>query len=199
MADLWSDYTDALIKDIDQRIGNKYKLSVRDLLSNLDRYSSQPNISATISNLKEESNKYIDGLLDGMKPQAKEMDDSMAKASEITRQLAQNISMQAKQNNKPVIKPVELTRNRDMEEIIQVDNVNDQLLKLAERLVEQSNFVADFTFAYKNYNVGSWLFSTNSKDYTINVFLPSNSALDLEVGRQELNDLFDSAMSFVRG
>ena len=37
MADLWSDYTDFVIDNIDKSIGKKYKMSLRDLLTDPEK------------------------------------------------------------------------------------------------------------------------------------------------------------------
>lgn len=199
MADLWSDYTDALMKDIDKSLGSKYKMSIQNLLADPTKYVSQPNVQLTVGNMKEDANKYIDGLLGGMPDEVKALEDSTAKANEMTRQLAQNISMQTKQHDVPLVKPYDVTREPAREEVIQIDTVDDQLLKLAEKLTEGSNMVADFTYSFKNFNIGSWLFSRNEKNYVLSVYMPPNNAYDLELSRLELNDLFDDAANFIRG
>lgn len=199
MADLWSDYADVLIKGVDKSLVSKYKISASDLFTDMTEYMSQPNLRLTIENMKDDSNKYVDGLLAGMPEAVKELNDNMAKANEATRQLSQNISMQAKQHDVPFIKPYDIARDTDSEEVIQVDLVNDQILKLVEKLVVGSNMVADFTYGFKNYNVGSWLFDRNVKNYRIDVYLPDNDAFDIELGRDEVNDLFDEAAGMARG
>ncbi len=199
MADLWSDYTDALLKDIDKSIGEKYDVQIRELLGNLPKYTAKQNIGITISNMKEDANNYIDNALKDMPNETRALDDSMSRVSAITAQLSQNISMQTRQHNVPFIRPLDIIRSTGSDEEIQINTVDDQLMRLVEKMVESSNMVADFSYTFKDYKIGSWLFDRNQKNYILTVFVPQNDALDLENGRQELNDLFDSAANFVRG
>jgi TPP-dependent trihydroxycyclohexane-1,2-dione (THcHDO) dehydratase len=199
MADLWSDYTDVLINQIDRSLGDKYKMSINDLLTNAAKYTATPNIALTISNMREEANKYIDSVLNEMPTQVKALEDMVSRASAITGQLSQNISMQTKQHNVPLIKPQSIARDTAKDEVIDINFIDDQLMKLAEKLVEGANLVADFGYSYKNYNIGSWLFDRDEKNYLLNVYLAPNDAFNLELGRQELNDLLDAAAAFVRG
>ncbi|MCL4379703.1 MAG: hypothetical protein M1160_03770 [Candidatus Marsarchaeota archaeon] len=199
MADLWSDYTDALIKEIDRGIGDKYKIGIADLLSNVQKYASRQNIQTVVGNMREDVNRYIDDALKGMPEQVKAMEESLAKANEITRQLAQNISMQTRQHNVPLIKPFNVARNTANEETIEVDRVDDQVLRLAERLTDGAIMVADFTTDYKNTTIGSWLFGREGKNYVLMVRIEPNDAINMELSRQELNDLFDAASASLRG
>lgn len=199
MAELWSDYTDALIKELDRSIGDKYKIGIADLLSNVQKYAGRQNIQTVVSNMREDVNRYIDDALKGMPEQMKEMEDSLAKANEITRQLAQNISMQTRQHSVPLIKPFNIARNTTDEETIQIESVDDQVLRLVERLTDGAMMVADFTADYKNSTIGSWLFGREGKNYMLTVRIEPNDAIDMELSRQELNDLFDAANASLRG
>ncbi len=199
MADMWSDETDGLLRDVDKKLGSKYKMTVRDLLANLPKYAGQSDISVTIDNMREDVNKYIDGLLEKMPAVTRDLENSMAQANSITRQLSMNIGMQAKQNNVPVIKPVDITRDTDEEEVIAINAVDEQVLKLVEKLVGRSNLIADFSYPFKTYSIGSWFFGGDTKNYTIDVDIAPNDAYDMEMSRQEINDLFDQSLNFVRG
>ena len=86
MADLWSDYTDALLKDIDKSIGEKYDVQIRELLGNLPKYTAKQNIGITISNMKEDANNYIDNALKDMPSETRALDDNMSRVSSITAQ-----------------------------------------------------------------------------------------------------------------
>ena len=197
MADLWSDYTDSLIDTMDKDISAKYKMRLRDLLTDPGKYADQPNIGVTISNMKEDANKQIDTMLAGMQDEVKRLEDDMSKINSITQQLAQNISMQSKQHNVPLIKPVDITRDTGSEDTIVLNSVDSDALKLAEKLIMSSVMVADFSYTYKSYSVGSWFFGGH-KNYSIAVYVPENEAYRLELARDELNDLLDFAADFTK-
>ncbi len=198
MAELWSDYTDAIIKEVDKQVGGKFSFSISDFLNDAPKYASERGIEVTISNMREAVNSHIDELLQELPEQVKALDDSIAKANAITRQLSQNISIQAKQNNVPLIKPMQIERDAAREETITINSVDDQTIKLAGKLISTSNLVADFSYQYKDSRIGSWFFSGN-KDYTVSVYVPPSDAFSLELSRIELNSLFDAAANYIRG
>jgi archaellum component FlaC len=198
MAEILSDYTQSLVKDMDKEAGTRFSLSISEAINNLDKYATRPNIGVTISNMKEYANKYIDNALGSVSKEAKDMEDDLSRADSITRQLTQNISMQAKQHEVPIIKPFNVARDISKEETIEIDSIDDQTIKLMERLALRSDMIADFSYKFKEKAVGSWLFS-GAKNYVVNVHVPQNEAMNLELAREELNGVFDAASHYVSG
>jgi hypothetical protein len=198
MAELWSDYTDMLIKGIDKQIGSKYKFSLAALLTNPNRYAAQPNVQISIDNMREDVDKYIDDKAKAMADEQKNLDDAASKADSITGQLGRSISVQARQSNIPMIKPVTMDRDTDREETIYVDAIDNGVSALVQKLVSASILVADLSASYKNYSIGSWLFS-GSKNYVLNVYMPDSALLALEASRLEINGLLQLASSTIKG
>ncbi|MCL4390893.1 MAG: hypothetical protein QW194_01960 [Candidatus Micrarchaeaceae archaeon] len=198
MADLWSDYTDFVIDNIDKSIGKKYKMSLRDLLTDPESFSSDPNIQNTIKSMADDVNAYIDQALSKMSAQKQELDDNLTKADSVTKQLAQSISMQAKQNRVPFIVPVSIDRDDTKEEVISVDSAGSDVLALIEKLAASSTLIADFTTQYDNSLIGNWFFS-GPKNYTINVYLPDSDIISMQDSRDELLGLLDAASALIAG
>ncbi len=198
MADLWSDYSDGIIKNVDKQIGVKYKLTLRSLLMDPSKYVSQPNIQMTIENLKEEVGKYFDGRVNEMEVEKKAFEDAAMRSDALTGQLSQSISIQARQNNVPMIKPVAVERDTDEEEKIYIDSVDNSVIALVSKLVLSSLLIADFTTTYGNYKAGEWLFSGH-KNYVLSVYMPSNGYLQLQSSRDEIIALLDTASGFIKG
>ncbi len=198
MAEHWSDYTDFVLTSIDKKISTKYKISLKKLLSGPSKFSSQPNIQATIKNLAEEVNSFIDTAIASMPDAKKALADSVLKADAVTRQLSQNISMQAKQHKVPVVTPVSIIRDETKEEIISVNDSTPDVLALVEKLAASSMLVADFSYAYQNASIGSWLFSGH-KNYILEVFVPDNDVAMLEASRIEITDLLAAAGVMIAG
>ena len=198
MADLWSDYTDFVIDNIDKSIGKKYKMSLRDLLTDPESFSSDPNIQNTIKSMADDVNAYIDQALSKMSAQKQELDDNLTKADSVTKQLAQSISMQAKQNRVPFIVPVSIDRDDTKEEVISVDSAGSDVLALIEKLAASSTLIADFTTQYDNSLIGNWFFS-GPKNYTINVYLPDSDIISMQDSRDELLGLPDAASALIAG
>jgi hypothetical protein len=198
MADLWSDYTDMLIAGIDKQFSSKYKFSLRALLTDPTKYASQQNVQVTIDNMKEEADKYLDDRVTALGAEQKDFDDAAAKADSISGQLARSITMNAKQNNVPVITPVAVDRDMTREKRVYIDTIDSSVTMLIEKLAASSMLIANLSTTYKEYTFGSWLFSGN-KDYVVSVFVPDSSLLMLEASRIELDGLLLSASSFIKG
>ena len=198
MADLWSDYTDFVIDNIDKSIGKKYKMSLRDLLTDPESFSSDPNIQNTIKSMADDVNAYMDQALSKMSAQKQELDDNLTKADSVTKQLAQSISMQAKQNRVPFIVPVSIDRDDTKEEVISVDSAGSDVLALIEKIAASSTMIADFTTQYDNSLIGNWFFS-GPKNYTINVYLPDSDVISMQDSRDELLGLLDAASAMIAG
>ena len=198
MADLWSDYTDFVIDNIDKSIGKKYKMSLRDLLTDPESFSSDPNIQNTIKSMADDVNVYMDQALSKMSAQKQELDDNLTKADSVTKQLAQSISMQAKQNRVPFIVPVSIDRDDTKEEVISVDSAGSDVLALIEKIAASSTMIADFTTQYDNSLIGNWFFS-GPKNYTINVYLPDSDVISMQDSRDELLGLLDAASAMIAG
>jgi hypothetical protein len=196
MADLWSDYSDALIADIDAKLGSKYKMSISDLLTDPSKYAGNDNIQTTIKNMRSDVDFYIDDRLAKMADERKLLEDSVFKANSITTQLAQNISMQAKQYKVPVIKPVMIDRDDTDDVVIYVDAVDAPLLALVDKLSSSAMFIADYTYSYKQSKIGSWMFS-GTGNRILSVFLRPSDVLSLENSKAELDGIFDSAAAFI--
>ncbi len=195
--EIWSDYTDYVISSIDGKISGKYKLSIRDFLSNPAKYAKTANIKTTVSNMIEEVNSYIDGIILNMADENNALGDLLSKVGSATAQLKQNISIQAKQSKIPIVTPVLVDRNESNEERIFISAVNPDILSLIQKLTSDSNFIADLTYKYRNVEIGSWLFS-GAKNHLINLYLPDNEIIALESAKTEIVDLMDAASALMQ-
>ncbi len=197
MANPWSDYTDEIISEVDDELGTKYKMSVRRLLAEPTKFMKIDGIGVTVRNMHEDVTNYVDDMLEDMADEQKKFENDVAKAVGITQQLSQNIMMQAKQNKIPFITPAAMERNEAAEEIIYIDNVDSNVLALAESFVKNANLIADFSYNYKDDKIGSWLFD-GEKNYMLRVYLPPSQILYLETSKEELENLFKNIEETIR-
>jgi uncharacterized protein YllA (UPF0747 family) len=196
MAALWSDISDSLITEMDKKLGSKYKITIRELLANPGRFSKTANIRNTVSNLKEEVDNYIDDALSTMSAEQKALDDAAMKADSLTSQLAQNVSMQAKQYKIPIVKPVMIDRDMSKDETVYINTLDSGVLALVEKLCASSVYIADYGTNFGKYRIGEWLFS-GQKNYVIRAYLPPSEVLSLQASKEELDSLFTAALSFL--
>ncbi|MCL4403568.1 MAG: hypothetical protein M1500_02365 [Candidatus Marsarchaeota archaeon] len=197
MADLWSDYTDSVIDGIDNKVGSKYGLSLRDLLTDPGKFSSKQNITVTISNLQEEVNSYIDSLIASMPDQEHAFENSAAKCDSLSKQLSQAVILQARQNKVPVINPASLAKDDSRDETVYISAFDSSTSALIDRLLTHTFYVADYSYKIKSYSVASWLFSGH-KNYILNAYLTPNEVLNAETARGELVDLLSTAEDYIK-
>jgi hypothetical protein len=198
MAELWSDYTDSLISDIDEELGSKYgKMNLRKFLTNPARFADQPDIGTDFQNLRKDTDSYIDALFESLGKEKQDFEDNLIKADTMTAQLGNNISMQAKQLKIPFIKPALMERDDSTDEKLYVDTVNPDVFALIAKLVSNAVYIADNTYTYMDKRIGDWLFG-GSRNYVLRVYMPQNRAMLLNDAREEINGMFDTASEIVK-
>jgi len=198
MAELWSDYTDMMVGELEATVKSKYNLSLKKLLTNPMQFADDKTVSVKIDNIKEDVNKYLDDVVGQLEEERKALENNAVKSDSLTNQLNQRISLEAKQVNVPVIKPYAVARDETRDEIVYVNSVDSSTLALIDKLTNSSTFVADMTYKYKDYNIGVWFFS-GQKNYVVSVALEPNPVLNVEGSRTELNMLIDNAKEILKG
>ncbi len=198
MAQFWSDYTDFVITSIDKSLEGKYKITLRDLLSDPEKYTSMQGIENTVKNMQADVTSFIDSSIASMPEEKTALEDALSRADSVTKQLLDSISLRSKQYKVPVIKPVSVGRDTAKDEVISVGTATQETLALVEKLASLSVFIADMSSTYENALIGSWLFS-GSKDYIMNVFMPDNDVAMLESTKAELNDMLESTLAVIQG
>ncbi|OWP53275.1 hypothetical protein Micr_00683 [Candidatus Micrarchaeum sp.] len=194
----WSENTNDLIESLAPVINDKYGIALKDILINPAFYVSKKDIETTFSSIRNEVDDYVETTMKGLEDEKKNFEKDGLKCDAVSKQLTQSITMLAKQNNIPVIKPVSIDRNVDNEEVIYVNNIDSGLTALITKLASASSFIADFSTTYKTYSLGQWLFDGH-KNYVINVSLEQNSYMDLDQARDELKVIMDGIDAYFKG
>lgn len=194
----WSENTNDLVESLAPVINDKYGIALKDILINPAFYVSKKDIETTFSGIRDEVDDYVETAMKGLEDEKKNFEKDGLKCDAVSKQLAQSITMLAKQNNIPVIKPVSIDRNVDNEEVIYVNNIDSGLTALMTKLASASSFIADFSTTYKTYSLGQWLFDGH-KNYVINVSLEQNSYMDLDQARDELKVIMDGIDAYFKG
>jgi hypothetical protein len=195
MAKMFNADTEQLLKRITPAIKSKYDLNINELVANPQKFAGDASIPDKIDGIKADVSTSIDGIIASMGDAEKELDGEMSKADSISKKLIQQVSIHSKQNNIPVITPYLAERDDKINENIYIDNADDPVLTLIERLVSNSIFILSSTTSYKDYQIAEFTFVTNSKDYTIRININLNTVFDLEYSRTEILDALDAAKS----
>ncbi|MEM3199526.1 MAG: hypothetical protein QXD11_02145 [Candidatus Micrarchaeaceae archaeon] len=199
MADaVWSSYTEYLITAIDMKIGSKYGVSIRELLNNPAKFASNKGILDTINSIKDDVQEYVKSKIDSKEDEKEALETSLQKADDLTGQFRQAIKDQAEKVGVAIITPDSISRDESKDEIIFTNDASPASLAMVQKLVSMTLFIADLTTTYKNYSIGSWLFS-GYKNYVVNVALPQNEVMLLDTSKNELIDLLDAAGNAITG
>ncbi|MGC8652140.1 MAG: hypothetical protein ACP5UH_02735 [Candidatus Micrarchaeia archaeon] len=198
MAELWSDYTGAMISDIDPDIKKKYGMALSELLANPRGFAGEENLAIKIGNIKDDVDSYIESQKQQALLREKNFSDMLERADSITQKISQRVSVIAKQSSVPLIKPVSIDKGAASEERIYVDSSDDSVMGLVEKLAASSMIIADFTSEYNSYKLGEWYFSGH-KNYTLSVYLPPSNVMLLDNSKQELDALLNAAIEFISG
>ncbi|MGC8694153.1 MAG: hypothetical protein ACP5RI_00850 [Candidatus Micrarchaeia archaeon] len=199
MADSWDDDVDGLLTDVDDLLYSKYKIHVKDLLNNPYRFGNFNNIVNITELMKSDVDDYINGFIDLMKNEVKKLNDDELKATAVTSQISQTLSLAAKQKNIPIITPVSYSPDQTRTEIILIENNDQNLTLLLQKLIENAILVIDTTIKYENYKFGNWTIITqNGKNYNIQLNINSNMLLKIMQSKKTIDNLFDNAGTIVK-
>ncbi|MDE1850511.1 MAG: hypothetical protein KGH54_01810 [Candidatus Micrarchaeota archaeon] len=182
--------TMSFIKTIDKQIGEKYLVSLQDVITDPDTVARKPNAKEILAGMKTDANAYFDSLLKNLEDEAKRFNAELESVSALYIQISEHIKAKAQSSNVPVIKPVSVERDASKEETIIVSTDDTAIELLISKLIGASTYVADTSTTYKTYTIGSWLFS-GSKNYNLGLNPPSSVILNIEASRDEINFRID--------
>ncbi len=193
---VWSEDAGTIIEALEPKINSTYGVSLKDLLNNPAFYVSKDGIETTVANIREEATSYISDLESKLQDDKKNLEKDGLKCDAVSKQLAQNISMQAKQNNVPLIKPNGMDRNEDEDEVLYINNIDNGTIALISKLTAISSFIVDFSTSYKTYSLGRWIFD-GQKNYMVAVSMEPNPIIDLDAVNDELSGLIDDLEDYI--
>ncbi len=197
MEKLWSDYADTIITQVSSNIKDKYNIDLVDLISDPSKFLNTPTINDKINNIKADINSSIDQIITSLGNAKNRLDDEMSVASSLSNKINQHITLHAKQNNVPLIKPYFFKVDEQQTETVYLDNADDITLEFVTKLISLSNAVMLSTIEYKDYTVGEWMFTTSTKNYSLRINIPVNPVYEVESARTEILDYLNSAKDYV--
>lgn len=198
MAEKWSDFTDGILNDRSDEINKKYGLNLADLLSNPGNYTNNLAAKANFEKIRDDIYGYLDQIETSIKDDREELNKNLKNCNDVTQKVSSFLADLSKKSNLPIISPANMRYNKDAVDIIYINEFNDSISSLLNKLASSSNFVLDSTDKYDDYSIGEWIFFGNHKSYDVNLLLEANTALDLDSSRNEINYLFANA-EFVMG
>ncbi len=198
MAEKWSDFTDGILNDRSDEINKKYGLNLIDLLSNPGNYTNNLAAKANFDKIRNDIYGYLDQIEDSIKDERDDLNKNLKNCDEVTSKITSFLNDLSKKSNVPIISPANMRYNKDSVDTVYINEFNDSISLLLNKLVSSSTFILDSTDKYDDYSIGEWIFFRDHKNYDVNLLLEGNTALDLDSSRNEINYLFANA-EFVIG
>ncbi|MCL5008609.1 MAG: hypothetical protein M1156_01820 [Candidatus Marsarchaeota archaeon] len=185
----WDDETEIMIQSIDAQSGSAVP-KLRDLLLNPQKYLLKPGADSTISKARSNVNMYFDALLEDLKDEQAKFTHELEGMSSQYNRISEVVMEKTLSLNVPYITPSYVELNRDESEEITISQYNDSVDQLVGKLTSASKYVADISIKYKEYTLGSWLFSCE-RPYIITLERPKNQLMYIESSRKAINDLLN--------
>lgn len=186
----WDDQTDDFITDLDETITKKYNLSLRSLLLNPDRYLGKKDIGTIINGVRDDADSYFNSLLENLQDEQTKLASEMESADAQYKTIDSVITSKSATARVPYIKPLFVSRMPDSEESIIIEKYDDTLEAFIGKLVNASNYVADMSATYKQYRLGSWIFS-GAKNHVLTINPPASPVLAIENGRTQIGGMIN--------
>ena len=187
----WDAQTDSFVSDLNPVISKKYGVNLRAMLLNPGAYAGKKDAQAAVDKLRGDVDRYFSQLLDGLKDEQERLGDVLEKATAQYKQVDSMISNKSSVLRIPYIRPLFVNRNPDNEETIVIEQYDSGLDPLIGKLVSVSSYVANVSATYKEYYIGSWLFS-GSKNYILTMNPPISPVLAVENGSAIVNGILNS-------
>lgn len=144
----------------------------------------------TLGDLRSRTDAYFDSQLDQIAGERQRLIHELESMHAQYTRMDQLIMEKAASMKVPYVKPALLEINQDLQEEITVDQYNDSVEGLINKLLSVSTYVADLSENFGDHMLGSWLFS-GSKPYLVTMQQPDSPAMDIERSRALIDGMLD--------
>ncbi len=186
-----SDDTQEYVNAIDQKIGDRYGVSLYNILNDSNALKGKDNAKQILIGMRADITEFFSSLTTKLKVEQEELENELKAADTLYNRINDLIKNKASFAGIPYVKPFGIERDTDNEENIVIDQFDNTVDTLITRLVGVVHYIADISAQYKEYNLGTWLFSGN-KNYLLTINPPTSILFNIEVGKSEINYALDS-------
>jgi transcription termination factor NusB len=186
----WDAQTDSFVSDLNSVLSKKYSVNFRAMLLNPGAYAGKKDAQAAVDKLRGDVDRYFSQLLDNLKDEQDKLALALEKTTAQYKQVDSMIANKSSALRVPYVRPLFINRNPDNEETIVIEQYDSDLDSFIGKLVSISSYVANISATYKQYYLGSWLFS-GPKNYLVAMNPPASPVLAVENGSAIVNGILD--------
>lgn len=194
----WDDETDMFVSDLADKISDKYSINLRSLLMSPDKYLDRKGMADTAKQIRDEIDSYFSDLMKGMEGETQKLQTELESATSQYKQVDSVISGKAAVARIPYVRPMFVSRDTAKEELVVVEKYEESFDALIGRLVNISSYVADISSPYKDFKIGSWLFS-GAKNYVFSINPPVSPVLAMENSKDIIESILDDIINRASG
>ena len=187
--DILSDDSLRYLSEIKPVIRKKYSIDVEEFLKEPANFNDNPGMAEKIRSIEKDVDAFFDQRIAGMGSEAAELKNALAAVDADTKKITQVITTKASIGQVPFVRPLYVDV-QEREEII-VEGYDASVDQLVTRMINISDYIADLSTVYKDYTIGSWLFSGRNR-YLLSISPPSSEIMVMDRSRDEIKGLLES-------
>jgi transcription termination factor NusB len=187
----WDAQTDSFVSDLNSVLSKKYNVNFKAMLANPNAYVGKKDAQAAVDKLRGDVDAYFSKLLDSLKDEQDKLYAALEKTTAQYKQVDSIVASKSSTLRVPYVRPLFINRNPDNEETIVLAQYDSDMDSFIGKLVSISSYVANISASYKQYYLGSWLFS-GAKNYIVTMNPPLSPVLAVENGSAIVNGILDS-------
>ena len=187
--DILSDDSLRYLSEIKPVIRKKYNIDVEELLKEPANYADNPGMADKIRSIGKDVDAFFDQRINEMGSEAAELKNALGIVDADTKKITQAITTKASIAQVPFVKPLFVDAH-EHEEII-IEGYDASVDQFVTRMINISDYIAELSTVYKDYTIGSWLFSGRSK-YMLSISPPASEIMVMDRARDEIKGLLES-------
>lgn len=187
----WDELTDSFITGIDNTILKDSDVTLRDIMTEPSRYSQKADASTILKKMQSAVNTYFSEVSTTFSSEKEKLNSELDNISTIYSKIVSILNEKIESAKIPLIFPYTIDINRNNSENIIIDTYDNSIELLIGKLISTSKYVAEVSSKYKDYTLGSWIFSgDNIRIITIKP--PESIIIQIENSQETLNEYLTS-------
>jgi hypothetical protein len=188
----WDESLNQFMDELDKASSKKLNISIKDMLSDPDKYSKDAKFDANLAAMKQLVISYFGEMIDAIPEEKQRVSNELGRVDKEYQAIDSTVKDKASFVNVPYIEPTGLDFDVDKQEVITISGADNSIDGLISKLLGISNYVANVSTQYKNYMLGAWYFSGTTRGYQLVIDPPVSRVIIFENAKDSIVNLLDS-------